>query len=76
MNNDMYNLTSINSVIMVRLITGKPKLSATLETTHKQIAFAKGADKDFVRAPSAKLFKSPAATRPEPRNCWVCMPTP
>lgn len=58
MNNEMHNLTTINSVIMVRLITGKPKLSATLEATHKQIAFAKGADKDFVRAPSAKLFKT------------------
>lgn len=58
MNNTMHNLTSINSVIMVRLLTGKPKLSATLEATHKQIAYAKGADKDFVRAPSAKLFKT------------------
>jgi len=49
-------LTTLNSILMVRLVTGKPKLSATLETTHKKIAYANGADEKFVRAPSAKLF--------------------
>jgi len=58
MQNVMNNLTSINSILMVRLITGKPKLSATLERTHKQIAYANGADESFVRAPSAKLFET------------------
>ena len=58
MNNTMHNLTSINSVIMVRLLTGKPRLSATLESTQRAIVLAKGADKEFVRAPSAKLFKT------------------
>ena len=51
-------LTTINSVIMVRLVTGKPALSAKLEKTHQQIAYAKGADEKAIRAPSAKLFQT------------------
>jgi hypothetical protein len=58
MNTDMQQLTSVNSIVMARLITGKPKLSTPLEKTHKQIVWAKGANEESVRAPSAKLFRT------------------
>lgn len=52
----MNQLDTINSIVMARLLTGKPSVSAKLERQHENIVSASGAESDAVRAPSGRLF--------------------
>lgn len=54
--NTNMQLSTINSIVTARLITGKPSVSAVLERQHREIISRSGADAAAVRAPSGRLF--------------------
>jgi len=51
-----HQLNTVNSVVIARLVTAKPSISAKLERQHKAIIANAFADESAVRAPSGRLF--------------------